>query len=540
MNSSNMILNSATRRFIVGAILILLVATGLRAYHLGRRSLWLDEAIAANISRGTLGQTLAITRGLHTAPIVDPLILYVVEKVSVTPIAVRIPSVAASLLAVLLMLCLYAIPSIGPRAAALGAFMLAVSAMQIRYAQEVREYSLGVAYAVLLIYLFLSYVEKKPNDRSVIPLSVVLFFAPLVQYGLVLFGAAIIGSLVLLELVAGLSRRETVRLAATIASLFTGSLISLFLTLRYQYGEATTYLDSYYFSPETNLLRFVIGNTHHVVTLFLPGVAVGAIAVATMVFAIVTSIRARTVPPVPLLAFVSCGIVLTCSLFHVYPYGGTRQCLFLAPILCLFASTSVVMCLDRLPVRTRSYVLAAVTIITALSGALQIRSVQPYAEIEDIQPVLTFMRSHLQPTDNVYVYSGAVPAVDFYIRRRDPLFLYDDFHREDPQEYAQDVRAGVDPSATRLWIIFSHIYGDEDRRILKDLSVDWKIQEEVSAKNSALYLASRPSGPAYNTATATSATGSTVAEQVNLHSSFWAWNVRNFRQQAQSKLTVTN
>ena len=182
------------RVFLLCATMILLLAALLRTYHIAQRSLWLDEAIAANISRGTLGQTLILTRDLHSAPITDPLILYAIEKVNAGPLAVRIPSLVASMLAVFLMLCFVTIPSIDYKMADLAALMLSVSAAQIRYAQEVREYSLSVLYATVLLYVFLSYISKKDKPSSPIPLYIALFGAPLIQYGLVLFSFGILSS----------------------------------------------------------------------------------------------------------------------------------------------------------------------------------------------------------------------------------------------------------------------------------------------------------------------------------------------------------
>src|SRR5580693_1702549 len=88
-----------SRLFLLASILIVLMALSLRLHHLAQRSLWLDESIAANISRGTLQQTLTLTRGLHSAPITDPLILYAVERVNSGSLAVRMPSLVASVLA---------------------------------------------------------------------------------------------------------------------------------------------------------------------------------------------------------------------------------------------------------------------------------------------------------------------------------------------------------------------------------------------------------------------------------------------------------
>ena len=92
------------RAFVLVSVLIVLLAVSLRIYRIGQRSLWADEAVAANISRGTLAEALTLTRAEHSAPITHPLFLYVVEKVDAGPLAVRSPALAASVLAVLLML----------------------------------------------------------------------------------------------------------------------------------------------------------------------------------------------------------------------------------------------------------------------------------------------------------------------------------------------------------------------------------------------------------------------------------------------------
>ena len=39
--------------FLVTGLVLLLIGTALRVYHLGNRSLWYDEAATANASRGT-------------------------------------------------------------------------------------------------------------------------------------------------------------------------------------------------------------------------------------------------------------------------------------------------------------------------------------------------------------------------------------------------------------------------------------------------------------------------------------------------------
>ena len=119
------------------ALLLLALAVGLRLHRLSSRSLWYDEAVTANASRDTLPHVLDTTRQL-SAPMAYPYLLYLVEKVASTPAAVRMLSMLASVLAVLLMLAMTR-AGIRPEAALFAAAILACSSSQIRYAQEVRE-----------------------------------------------------------------------------------------------------------------------------------------------------------------------------------------------------------------------------------------------------------------------------------------------------------------------------------------------------------------------------------------------------------------
>ena len=520
----------AYRLFLLISVLIVLLAASLRVYHISKRSLWLDEAIAANISRGTLSQTLTLTRDLHSAPIVDPLILYAVERVANGPLAVRTASLLASILAVILMLCFVTIPSIDYKTAGLSALMLSVSAAQIRYAQEVREYSLSVLYGGVLLYVFLSYVSKKDNERhnSPILLYVSLFFAPLIQYGLVLFSFGVLAALLASAFAEGKLKRQIAHIFMASGFLALGGVLSLFLTLRYQFGDDAWYLKDYFLEPGSNVLRFVLSNTHHLVTFLLPGLAAALISVLAILVYLVSSLRRRTVPPLVMLACASCGIVLACSILRVYPYGGIRQCLFLAPVLCLLASVSLVHVARMFAGRGNAIVFAAIAGIIVVSGVFQIRDLKPYAEIENIQRVLLTLHDDIQPGDAVYIYPGAVFAVDFYVRDRDPRFIYGSYHQQAPGKYVPEMMGGLNPNANRLWLVFSHVYRNEDQVILHGLSKDWQVEPVVSVTGSSLYLATRTIAPsrASNGAIGTSRTP-LLADHT--HDTFWDWNIRNSR-----------
>lgn len=302
-----------------------------------------------------------------------------------------------------------------------------------------------------------------------------------------------------------------------------GGLLSFFLTLRYQWGDDAWYLKEYILSPGSSLVHFVATNTHHLITFLLPGSLAAAISVLAIAIYLVTSIRNRIVPPLPLLAFTSCGIVLLAAMLRVYPYGGIRQCLFLAPVLCLLASEGLIQVANRFAGRANALVFTAVVGMVVFSGVRQIRLLKTYAEVEDIQQVLRTLQDQLKPGDSVYVYPGAVFAVDFYVKERDPRFLYGNYHQKEPQKFLPELRNGVRPQSDRLWIVFSHVYHDEDQRILRDLSADWNIEPVISVTGSSLFLATRRPDAAVE-----APNGAPVTDRT--HDSFWDWNIRNARE----------
>jgi hypothetical protein len=517
------------RAFLFACVLLLAVAGFLRIYHIAQRSLWFDEAVAANISHGKLGETLTLIRLEDTAPIVHPLILYAVEKVTSGPFAVRCPSFMASLLAVFMMLYFVRIPSIDHKTAALSALMLSVSAAQIRYAQEVREYSLSVLFAAVLLYLFMRVASSSGEGYSRIVLYLVLFSAPLIQYGLALFSLGILGALLVQALASGSLRTRLRQIIAACVSLLAGSLVSFVLTLGYQWGQRPSYLQEQYFEPGSSLPRFALSHTHYLLTLLLPGSGAALISGIAIFCYLVKSLRSRSVQPLLVLTLISFGTVFLCALLRLYPYGGTRQCLFLAPALCLLASATLVHFANSLQRRLKRPLFVAIVCIVVASGILQIRSVRPYAEIEDVQRILGELQNQIRSGDEVYVYGGAVPAIDFYARRFDERFVYGDFHRQAPVNHVSEILGGLLPGTNRIWILFSHVYQDEDQRTVRDLPSDWTVKPVCLARGSALYLATRGStsvrevpdtdvnhgdaGPAHTA--------------VAVRDTFWEWSIRN-------------
>ena len=490
----NVFLPTDNRIFWIVSFLVVMSAVFLRLYHIEDRSLWLDEAKGANFSRGTFVETLSNTQLHDSGPIAHPFLLYVAQKIGEGPLAVRLPSFLASVFAVMVMVGLvYA--KIEWRAAIFSALMLAVSPSQIVYGQEVRAYALSVLFGALLLWAFLYYVSNQYTRKALILLCAMLFLAPLIQYGLVLFGFGILSAMGIMYL---FEHPGTRRIHPVILSGFClgiGGLVSLLVTLRHQLrlisiqvGERSVH---YFDSSVDNPVWFIIKNTYDLVTFVFPGVyIIGLMCMALIIYAY-RLVYLRKWDPTFVLAFTSLGVAVSASLAGVYPYSGTRQCLYLAPVLVLAAGQSLSYMVRRLRGFDRSAGTIAVLAVIALSGISDIKNSNPYQEVEDSKTVLKHLGRSMGPGDMAYIYHGARPAIDFYLKQKDQRFIEGERHLDDPKEYMSDLLQAVKPETNRLWLVFSHMVLEEDQLIITGLKPSWDVEPVILVPGAALYVANR-------------------------------------------------
>jgi uncharacterized membrane protein len=481
--------------FLIAAVFLLTIGAGLRIFHLGNRSLWYDEAVTANASRGTLSHMIEKTRRF-SAPVIHPYILYLAERAGQGPVAVRAPSVVASFLSIVMMLVMVRV-KVSRNAAIFAAAVLALSASQIRYAQEVREYSLAVLWASVLIFALLKWENANSRRAHPVFLYVTLFIAPLIQYGLVLFSVAILSTIVFRLLLTRSTVFSPSRLAIASAFLAAGGVLSLLLTLRYQFqaGGTQWYLVQQYFDPKTvSFLAFLKKNSHELLVFIIPGhLADLCMIVAAIVFCI-RQILVRKVDTITILFFTSLSLVICCSVARLYPFGGIRQCLFLAPVFALFLGTSFAEILLRIKTSMQPVavvILLALITFSLLRGTL---SERPYGEIEDTQSILKELAKSSASSDQVWVNHDAVAAFEFYMHDKDPRFVYGSYH-SNLNDYMPELRGSIAQQTNRLWIVFSHLTQASDRAerqlILDSLSSEWNVRPVLTPTNTALYVAYR-------------------------------------------------
>ncbi|MBL0176025.1 MAG: glycosyltransferase family 39 protein [Ignavibacteria bacterium] len=141
-------------------------AAAVRAYGLGARDLWLDEAYSLRFARVPMAAFFETIAHADQHPPLYYLLLHgTIAVFGQSEAALRFPSL---LLSVLTLPAVYLIArrAAGPRGALLAALLFAVSAVHVRYAQEARMYALqsfGIAWS--LVGLLSALLAETP-DRS--------------------------------------------------------------------------------------------------------------------------------------------------------------------------------------------------------------------------------------------------------------------------------------------------------------------------------------------------------------------------------------
>ena len=430
---------------------LIVLSAGLRFYDLPGKSVWGDEAVAATNSSGSLSEVVPNTRCCNSSPILYPLALWAVQKVNVSVFSIRVLPATASVLTVAVMLFLLPRLGVSQWAAFLAALLATLSVQAIRHAQDAREYSIDALLATLMIAGLLWYLRD--GKKSL--LCVALFLAPLLQYGLVLFGAAVIAAAVVMppptlassEWNAYMSRiphwlRQRVVLLLPAACFLAGSIISYLMTVRYQWQEggfgSDGYLSAYYYQGDLGALpifEFSIDRIWGSLTYHLPEfVAIAALAAFALLL-IASSLRRLQgnlqVNAIAVLFALCIAVSVAAAVLGIYPFGDTHIGIYLGPVIFLAAGVSIHWVIDSLSALTRRAWLApalavAVAGAIALAGVSDMRRDNPYKTYENIKFVLAILEERVREDDMVYGAWRAVPSIQFYqeIEERPANYYY--------------------------------------------------------------------------------------------------------------------
>lgn len=408
-------------------ICLILAAAGLRFHDLTAHGLSMDEAVAANNSRGTLPEVLFNTRYYNSSPILHPLILHAVQKIESSTFSIRVVPAGASVLTVAVLLLLLPRAGVGRWTAFTAGLLAAVSDGLIRQAQDGREYSVDALVASLIMIGLLRHVGDVKKTSLLLCAS--LFIGPLLQYGLFLFGLAALATLTVTCFASKQPQGGARKLVWPAACFLGGSAVSHMVTLRHQWKPAGwgryTYLQDHYYSggiDASSLAYFMSSRTWGTFNWLMPETFALFGAAAFGVF-LVLAIRKGGLHPIPMLFLFSLAAAMGAAALRAYPLGGIRQSTWLAPAVFLGLGYAVRSLADELSVRSqRAWPAHAAMALIACGIALEaigdVKRLESSRKKYPVESILRDVGERTRGGDAAYVQAWPSEIAEFYHRGR--------------------------------------------------------------------------------------------------------------------------
>lgn len=454
---------------------ITLLGAALRVHQLGIRFLWLDEARIYWIARGSLPEVIRENATWNSAPPLFPILIQLVTRVADTELALRAVSLVAGTLAIPAMFLL------GRRflshpGALLGSLFLAVSVVQIRYSQEVREYSLSVLLMILLLTSFLQFAEQ-PTWKRAAAVVAVATLGLVTQYGLALIILALNGVLAIhLVRVEGGRKGVLEKWSAIQALLLLGALTVIWISLRDQWevggfwGGRGQYLEEGYWagSDPISALAFAYRGTRGLIEYAFPGLGFALLVYCGILIALI--LRHTTL--LPFVIGLPFSVVIVAALLRLYPYLPARQDLVLTPLIYLAAALGI----DYLIQVDRKFIWVAVVLVQVFRfGVNPTIAYFRSGEKSSLGIVLRPLIDLAKPGEPVYVCEADDPVIAYYFLARFPQYpLIERDLGSGPRDYLDQIDRLVE-GHPRTWLLMDHTCG-ESRAFLDYLAGRWKVK----------------------------------------------------------------
>ena len=517
-----------TRLYYAAAVCLLIAAAALRFSGITDDAMERDELKSALWSRqDTIAEVLDSTREGNSSPILYPLVLYAVQKVESSLLSVRIVPAVASALTVATLLFLLPRVGVSRWAAFIAALLAASSVEAIRHAQDVREYSVDALVALLMTVGLLTYLrgERGYGGGTYVLFCASAFVAPLVQYGLVLFGIAVIGTIAAMEGRAIWFSRAAVRdglrirggwvwnrlgyLFWPVVSFAAGSILSYATTLRHQWNPnkfgRDGYLSQHYYQGEygdvRSLIEFASNNTWEMLKYHMPE-STAVLGLAAFGIYVVISIRKRRLDTLAVVFMLSIAVAVCAAVLGLYTFGGVRSCMYIAPIVFLafgHALSTIGKDVSRLARRAwtahAGMGLAACVIVFAGVSAIDDDNMRPH--FEPVRLPLAVLEERIQEGDAVY--SPLFYAMEFYHQQRPNNYYYSRNSGRscgnrlmNLRGCVEDVLEAVDTPTDRLWILGYHLRIDMLEELHEEFQAGDPIEHVFDGHISDLYLLEAP------------------------------------------------
>lgn len=178
---------------------------------------------------------------------------------------------------------------------------------------------------------------------------------------------------------------------------------------------------------------------------------------------------------------------LLASGFHMYPFSG-RFLLFIVPSMILFIAEGLEHIIDK--TRNNSAIIGIAFVILLLFVPLLSASfhlIKPKS-VEEIKPVLSYLKEHKQDGDILYLYYGSTIAFKYYAESYG--FKENDYiiglKSKNYLNYINDLNKLQ--GNKRVWILFSHINKNEEEFFLSYLESVGKRLDSIERVGASAYL----------------------------------------------------
>lgn len=367
------------------------------------------------------------------------------------------------------------------------AFFVAFAPYAIRYSQSLRVYSLAMLCASLLVAEFLEVTDREDSRGfgHVLLLGFLTFAALLSVYGgvwlVLVMGVLLIGR--------GL-RQRGMNPWPGLTGLGIGAALALpwyLLSVPFQraHGTPASFYDDK-FMPLGLLpgLRFLAGGTWDLASFFsFIHPATGILFGYVVVLGMIRLLRDRRGTD---LAVLFLGVLLSAavaSAFRLYPYGGTRQMLFAAPLFYAAGAAGI----ETLRHRLRG--LPAVAVLVAMASGCGIFLYRYHTEPggQEMRPVMTSLAEAAGAGDRILVNRDAIPQFRFYYRG-DQARVVEGRESVIGDYLAEANRVMATSPRARWWLVFSHGWSAERRHELSALDPSFLEGRRIEAYRAGAYL----------------------------------------------------
>lgn len=469
--------------YYAACVALLAVAAALRFYDLAGPDVHYDEAVDAIQARGSLSEIIEQLRCCNTHPIVKSLLLGAAQLASVSEFSIRAPSALASVLTVGALVSLLPRVGIGRPAAFLAGLMAALSPPAILHAREARIYGVDALVAALMMIGLLAYLK---NGKKTL-LCVSLFLAPLTQYGLTLFAAAALAALAAAKAIAcfapqriegeanavppraphrGAGRRAVLGavrfcrdMALPVVCFAAGSALTFALTLRYQLGQVervTGYLTDFYYrsSEAASLPAFLLAQLWDMLNYHLAPVVLFAGLGGLCVVAVARFATRFRIHPIVLLFTFALAAAGAAAALSAYPLGGSRQSLYLGPVVFAAFAYALHAVAVRFPARARIAWSVLLAVVITVAGAVDLAERHPYDASRGIERVFAALDAAPEE-DAVFVTERLGSVARFYQGERAEDYSVGDCSWASVDECFADLRSrtGRVGGSGRMWMV---------------------------------------------------------------------------------------